>query len=88
MPNVYVDIDVDDFYDEMSSFDKREMVELLDNDGFITQDEYDDGDDEFKIENPNVLDEMWGDVIKKLFHGRIQLSLEDEETIRKIANKL
>jgi hypothetical protein len=45
-------------------------------------------DNEFIIKDPNALDVMWIEDMKKLFHGRLQLSNEDEETIRKIANKL
>ena len=87
MPYVSVDIDVDDFYEEMSPFDKKEMVELLGKDGFCTVDEY-ESDNEFEIENPTLLDDIWTEVVKKLFNGRLQLSLEDEEIITKIANKL
>ena len=87
MAYVSVDIDVDDFYEEMSPFDKKEMVELLGKDGFCTVDE-DDNEDDFVIEDPNAFDEEWVKVMKKLFNGRLQLSLEDEETITKIANKL
>jgi hypothetical protein len=88
MAYINVDIDLDDVYDDMSSYDKEQMAEWLEKDGFCTlKDEYAE-DNEFEIENPNVLDEMWIDMVKKIFHGRMQLSLEDEETIRKIANKL
>lgn len=88
MAYITVDIDLDDVYDGMSSYDKKQMAEWLEKDGFCTlEDEY-KSDNEFEIENPNVLDDMWSDIVKKLFHGRIQLSIEDEETITKIANKL
>jgi hypothetical protein len=87
MPYVNVEVDLDDIYDELSSWDKNELAEKLAKDGHCIL-EAEDYEDEFKIENPNVLDEMWCDIVKKLFHGRIQLSLEDEETITKIANKL
>jgi len=87
MPYISIEIDLDDVYDGMSNRDKKTMVEWLEKDGFC---ELESGDEEndFYIENPNVLDDMWVDTMKKLFHGRMQLSLEDEETIRKIANKL
>jgi hypothetical protein len=87
MAYINVDIDLDDVYDDMSRYDKEQMAEWLEKDGFCTVDE-DDNEDDFKIENPNVLDDIYTEMIKKLFHGRLQLSLEDEETIKKIANKL
>ena len=87
MAYINVDIDLDDVYDDMSRYDKEQMAEWLEKDGFCTVDDG-DGEDDFKIENPNVLDDIYTEMIKKLFHGRLQLSLEDEETIKKIANKL
>jgi hypothetical protein len=85
--NVNVDIELDDVYDEMGSYEKKQMAKWLREDGYCLFGD-DQDENEFEIENPNVLDEMWIDMVKKIFHGRMQLSLEDEETIRKIANKL
>lgn len=87
MAYIKVDIDVYDLYDEMSSFEKQSMAERLEKNGFCTVDDEDEESD-FQIENPNILDDIWTEVVKKLFHGRLQLSLEDEEIITKIANKL
>ena len=38
----------------------------------------------------NIMDEEWHKIVKKLFsrYARLRLSTEDEETIKKIANKL
>jgi ribosomal protein L11 methylase PrmA len=85
-----IDIDLDDIYDDMSHYDKEKMAEWLEEEGFciLEYEEDEDDEDEFEIKNPNLLDEMWVKDIKKLFHGRLQLSLEDEETIKQIANKL
>jgi hypothetical protein len=85
MPYIEVDVDVDDFYDELSRWEKQSLVEMLEKDGFC---ELEQEDNEFIIKDPNALDAMWIEDMKKLFHGRLQLSNEDEETIRKIANKL
>lgn len=88
MAYINVDIDLDDVYDDMSRYDKEQMAEWLEKDGFCNlEDEY-KSDNEFEIENPTLLDDIWIEVVKKLFNGRLQLSLEDEETITKIANKL
>ena len=83
-----IDVDVDDFYDEMSSFEKREMAEMLERDGFITVDDVEECDNDFQIVNPNIMDMEWMDMMEKLFHSRLQISSEDEETIKKITNKL
>jgi hypothetical protein len=87
MAYINVDIDLDDVYDDMSRYDKEQMAEWLEKDGFCTLGDKDE-EDNWMIEDPNVFDEMYIEDIKKLFHGRLQLSNEDEETIRKIANKL
>jgi hypothetical protein len=88
MPYINVDIDLDDVYDDMNSSEKELMVEWLEKDGFCTTLEDESYEDDFQIENPTLLDDIWIEVVKKLFNGRLQLSLEDEETITKIANKL
>ena len=87
MAYIEVDIDVDGLYDEMSSWEKQSMAEWLEKDGFCTLGDKDE-EDNWTIEDPNAFDEMYIEDIKKLFHGRLQLSNEDEETIKKIANKL
>ena len=87
MAYIEVDIDVDDFYDEMSSFDKQSMAEMLERDGFCTLDDEDE-EDNFVIDDPNAFDEEWIKIMKKIFHGRLQLSNEDEEIIKAIANKI
>jgi DNA-binding SARP family transcriptional activator len=86
MAYVEVDVDVDDFYNEMNRWEKQSMAEMLEKDGFCTLDE--DDEDDFVIEDPNAFDEEWIKVMKKIFNGRLQLSNEDEEIIKTIANKL
>ena len=80
----YIDVSLEDVYDDMSNYDKDQMVEWLEKDGFYALGE----DNEFEIKNPNIMDMEWMGMMGKLFHSRLQISLEDEETIRKIANKL
>lgn len=89
MPYISVDIDLGDIYDDMTNSDKRDMVEWLERDGFCNfpEDEC-ECEDDFQIVDPNLLDDIWIEIVKKLFNGRLQLSLEDEEIITKISNKL
>ena len=85
-----INVDLDDVYYEMSNWDKEQMAEWLCDDGYCTlnEDDRDDDEEEFKIVNPTILDKMWVEDMKKLFHSRMQLSVEDEETIKNIVNKL
>jgi hypothetical protein len=88
--SISIEFDLDDVYYEMSSRDKAQMAEWLCDDGYCTlnEDDKDEDEDEFKIVNPTMLDEIWVEDMKKLFHSRMQLSIEDEETIKNIINKL
>ena len=77
--STYIDIDPYEYVEECS---RRELQELI---GILKQ-----GDlwEETKTDNMNILDMEWNEVIKKLANSRLQLSTEDEEIIKQIANKL
>jgi hypothetical protein len=85
--SISINVDLDDIYYEMSNWDKEKMAEWLYDDGYCTLNE-DDEDNEFYLTNPTMLDKIWVEDMKKLFHSRMQLSVEDEETIKNIVNKL
>ncbi len=86
--SISINVDLDDVYYEMSNWDKTQMAEWLCDEGYCTLNEDDRDENEFYLTNPTLLDEIWVDTMKKLFHGRLQLSMEDEETIKTIVNKL
>jgi len=86
--SISIEFDLDEVYDEMANWDKEQMAEWLCDDGYCTLNEDDKDEEEFKIVNPTILDEMWVEDMIKLFHSRMQLSMEDEETIKNIVNKL
>jgi hypothetical protein len=77
--STYIDIDPYEYVEECS---RQELQELI---GILKQ-----GDlwEETKTDNMNILDMEWNEVIKKLANSRLQLSTEDEEIIKQIANKL
>ena len=85
---VRIDVDLDEVYNEMSRTDKRDMAEWLHEDGILGSHPNPeirtlvrgDGESpgEFELRN-NLL---------KLWNGHYRLSNEDEEIIKKIANKL
>jgi hypothetical protein len=85
--SISINVDLDDIYYEMSNWDKEQMAEWLYEEGYCTLDK-DDEDNEFYLTNPTMLDKIWVEDMKKLFHSRMQLSVEDEETIKNIVNKL
>jgi hypothetical protein len=88
MSYVRIDVDLDDIYREMDRRDKQIMAEWLHDDGILE-----------KHPNPEIRkvvrgdDESFGekelrDDLTKLWKGHYQLSTEDEEIIKQIANKL
>ena len=79
MPDFSTYIDPYEYVEECS---RQELQELI---GILKQ-----GDlwEETKTDNMNILDMEWNEVIKKLANSRLQLSTEDEEIIKQIANKL
>ena len=85
---VRIDVDLNEVYGEMSRTDKRDMAEWLHDDGILES-----------HPNPEIRkvargdDESFGekelrDNLTKLWNGHYQLSTEDEEIIKQIANKL
>jgi hypothetical protein len=88
MPYVNIHIDLDDFYDDMDRSDKRQMAEWLYDDGILHIHQNHEirklvrGDDE------SFGEKELRDNLTKLWDGHYQLSTEDEEIIKQIANKL
>jgi hypothetical protein len=88
MPYINVDVDLDDIYDTMSSNDKRDMAEWLHEDGILNKHPNTEirrlvrGDDESTLEFDFRND------LTKLWNGHYQLTIEDQEIIKQIANKL
>ena len=88
MSYIRIDVDLDEIYNEMDRRDKQTMAEWLHDDGILEKHPNPEirkvvrGDDEspgeFELRN-NLL---------KLWNGYYRLSNEDEEIIKKIANKL
>lgn len=88
MAYVEVDIDLDDFYDDLSSWEKEELVEKLIKDGYEMKDpnkEYEEDEDEF---DGNPLDYAWRSMINKIDSNRYQLTAEQEETLFNLAKSL
>ena len=88
MPYIRLDVDLDDIYNEMDRHDKQTMAEWLHDDGILE-----------KHPNPEIRKVVRGDDespgeyefrndLTKLWNGHYQLSVEDQEIIKQIANKL
>jgi len=87
MPEFYVedlDIDPSEFVGACSKREIEELIDALTEDGYIVK-----PINSVPLEDKNLLDEEWDEVIGKLAgRGRLRLTNEEEEIIRKIANRL
>lgn len=82
MAGIYVDIDVEEFVDNCSSREIKTLVDYLETEGHL--DDY----DSTTTENMSVLDSEWAEVIDKISgRARLRLTSEEEEIIKKIANR-
>ena len=75
------EIDVDNFYSEMSSREKEEMYDLLKADGYYSS---------FKLadEMPASVPEWeFTNIMSKISSNRLQLTSEEDEMLKKIASR-
>jgi hypothetical protein len=85
---IRIDVDLDNIYNEMDRGDKRTIAEWLHEDGILQSHPNSEirklvrGDDESLGEYDFRND------LTKLWNGHYQLTIEDQEIIKQIANKL
>ena len=88
MSYIRIDVDLDEIYNEMDRRDKQTMAEWLHDDGILE-----------KHPNPEIRKVVRGDDespgeyefrndLTKLWNSHYQLSNEDQEIIKQMANKL
>jgi hypothetical protein len=88
MPYLRLHVDMDEIYNDMDRSDKRQMAEWLHDDGILHTHQNHEirrlvrGDDE------STLEFEFRNDLTKLWDGHYQLSNEDQEIIKQIANKL
>jgi hypothetical protein len=78
--DIDVDIEVDEFVDSCDSREIKELITYLQEQGHLGG--------EIPAHNMSISDKEWAEVISKIGgRARLQLTTEEEETIRKISNK-
>ena len=88
MPDLRLHVDIDKIYDEMNKSDKRQMAEWLYDDGILGKHPNPDIRRLVRGEEETPGETELRDNLTKLWNGHFRLSNEDEEIIKKIANKL
>jgi hypothetical protein len=85
MAYTYVDVDVDDFYEELTPGEKLDLIDLLKQDGLIDKDDDDDDDEDGTI---SLADIEWAQMIRKINSARYQLTTEQESMLINLAKSL
>jgi hypothetical protein len=79
MPYISVNVDLDEVYDELSTGDKKDLVEWLSDDGFI--------DTTITPENSGLTNDAFNEMCSKLANAYYRMSKEDEEIIINMVKK-
>lgn len=75
-----VDVDIDDFISECNSREIKDLIEFLVEDGHLPESVLTDAP---KAENTN-----WNEEVQKLIDSKWKLSVEDEQLILNVTQKL
>jgi hypothetical protein len=87
MPYIDIDIDVDDFYYELSRREKQELITYLKQDGLLDEQRLVEFDSSDSSEG-SVLDHEWVDMLNKINQARYQLTSEQEKLLFNLAKQL
>lgn len=85
---ISIDVDLDDIYNGMSSRDKRNMAEWLYEDGILESHPNSEIRKRVRGDNESPGEYVFRNDLTKLWDGHYQLTTEDQEIIKQIANKL
>ena len=88
MPYININVDLDEFYDELSRYDIEEMAEWLLDDGILENHKNLNIRKLVRGNEESFDEEQFRNNLTKLWSNFYQLSSEDEESIKTIANKL
>ncbi len=85
MASAWVDIDVEDFYEDLTPGDKYDLIDLLKQDGLLPSDPDDDDDEDGTV---SLADIEWAQMIQKINSSRYQLTAEQESMLINLAKSL
>ncbi len=85
---ISINVDLDDIYDEMDRYDKQKMAEWLLDDGILDDHPNHEIRKVIRGNNESPGEEQYRNDLTKLWKGFYQLSNEDIEIIKNIANKI
>lgn len=92
--SVSLDVDLDDIYSSLDRFDRRELLEYMQKDGYISElcKISNDGTIEapLSIEKAHIIEseDLFNDALKKLFNNSWRLSNDDIDVVISISKKI
>ncbi len=89
MPYINIDIDVDDFYDELNSWEKQDLIRFLKQDGLLASSRLVEiNEDDTEVITGNPMDHEWVAMMAKISSNRYQLTPEQEMLLINLAKEL
>jgi hypothetical protein len=85
MATAWVDIDVEDFYEDLTPGEKLDLIDLLKEDGLLPSDPDDDDDEDGTV---SLADIEWTQMIHKITSSRYRLTTEQESMLINLAKSL
>jgi len=85
MATAWVDIDVEDFYEDLTPGEKLDLIDLLKQDGLLPSDPDDDDDEDGTV---SLADIEWTQMIHKITSSRYRLTTEQESMLINLAKSL
>jgi len=82
-----IDIEVDEFYDSLSNYEKNELIDLLIEDDMISKNAKEINEVVEHLEIKSLQDREFAEAIDKLYRNRFLLSTEEEENIYNLAKR-
>ena len=84
--DTYVDVDVDEFWSECSTREKEELIDMLVDDGWVVRTSPKGTDPGNNL--PSLPELMWMEMMNKITLSRNQITIEEQELLEKIYNRL
>jgi hypothetical protein len=81
---VTVDLDIDDIYYDLCDREKKELAEMLEEDGFVIISRRNINE----VTSPSAIDYEWHEVIDKINKSRYLLTSDQEQMLIDLSKKL
>ena len=85
--SISIDIEVDEFYDSLTNYEKNELIDLLIEDDMISKNAKNINEVVEHLEIKSLQDGEFAEAIDKLYRNRFLLSKEEEEFIHNLAKR-